>query len=345
MDRWRDSERCFRSAASVLPESVAFGFKPERRSMRRRSHHRRWSYRGEAFTLIELLVVVVIATILVGLLMPALASARRQAQAIVCMSNLKSVGFDFNLTLENPGSLKRLNQDANDRTFGLTSFIDKLYGAGAYYPDHHKAEIEHINGDSIFFCPSGPEAIRVNRLNPFPEQAAAALAGAVAPLQQLSYGFNARLHKVFRGPSPQQSGSTRWYPSLSKSLLDNAGVGRTVLLADYDGELAQQAAGNVDPHLFAPAVERFGHYRASVHKPLGEQWFPKYRHNGKCNVALLDGSVISAPEETLLGSPQRINWADAQYDGFWRGGIYYGTGTLSDTGLFSHESLTSTPVY
>lgn len=49
--------------------------------------------RHSAFTLIELLVVIAIISILAPLLMPALKSAREQAQSIKCVSNLRQLGF------------------------------------------------------------------------------------------------------------------------------------------------------------------------------------------------------------------------------------------------------------
>lgn len=276
--------------------------------------------RRPAFTLPELVVVTAIILLLASLLMTGLRRVKRQADSLVCMSNLRQIAIDFQMNSQSPEELKRWNQELAARGgFGLTSFIDKVYEAGKYFrgrdPDNDSEVREYVRGEKVFMCSAGPGRLRVqeNRmvLGSGPR--------AILDPRGVSYGFNARLYKVFRHVSDADGWQHR-YVTLTPNIFNRPRAPKTALVFDVDAGLAHKAG--VSPHLVAPPIEPGGGYRAQPMSALvdGMQWFPSQRHQGKTNIALLDGSVLS--ERDLLLKQNRINWADSTYAGEWVNGVY-----------------------
>ncbi len=313
--------------------------------------------RRPGYTLVELLVVMAIIALLVSLLMTGLRGVMRQADSLVCMSNLRQIAFDFQRVAEDPSSLKRWDPEHADRSgFGLTSFIDKIYSAGKYFHPTDTGESESVKeyyrGQEIFLCPTGPSRIRLmgSRRVLEPDDS------AIMYPEEVSYGFNARLRKIFRFSQEDEQWVER-YVKLSLNMYNWPNAPKTALVFDVDARAAVKAGST--PHLIAPPNEppfdtpesnlpSFGYEPGNNSSGLvqGRKWFPSQRHQGKTNVALLDGSVRSIKD--LLLDSERINWKDAIYPGRWINGEYWlppGRSAKMTDSLWSDSSLSDEEVH
>ena len=109
---------------------------------------RQWLAQRQAFTLIELLVVIAIIAVLMGILMPVLGAARKQAATMACQSNVKQLALAMNLyTMDNEGKTMPFSHTAGEYWFHqLAPFLSaKEYKND---PDGHKKQME------VAFCPT-----------------------------------------------------------------------------------------------------------------------------------------------------------------------------------------------
>ena len=104
---------------------------------------------GRAFTLIELLVVISIIALLVGILLPALGAARRTAQNIKCLSNVRQLGLASTTYATDS---KDFYVQYKGRVF--TSAYPNTGGAGGWWWAATLVEKEYLPGPEAYDCPT-----------------------------------------------------------------------------------------------------------------------------------------------------------------------------------------------
>ncbi|MBL4701007.1 MAG: prepilin-type N-terminal cleavage/methylation domain-containing protein [Phycisphaeraceae bacterium] len=123
------------------------------------------------FTLIELLVVISIISILIAILLPALAGARKSAQAIQCGTNLHQVGLGVTMYLNDYNDLIFGTYKANDGPMtGSTGsnpfrqwYAGKQLGRYVVSNGNDSTMASGTNGDrAVYDCPSNPFSARVD---------------------------------------------------------------------------------------------------------------------------------------------------------------------------------------
>jgi prepilin-type N-terminal cleavage/methylation domain-containing protein len=134
------------------------------------------------FSLIELMVVIGIIAVLIGIILPAISSARAQASSIKCLSNIHELGIALRLYSADNKDSYPINISSPSPKYWNDS--DRL---GHYLPLPNTA----MNPSSVFWCPVDDGAQQSYSMNVWASSAADKFVTALPIGKLWSHGRNA----------------------------------------------------------------------------------------------------------------------------------------------------------
>ncbi len=245
------------------------------------------------FTLLEILMVVAVIILLVGLLLPALSSARESARSLVCSSNLRTVTAEFGMFADGSAPNGRGESEAlGGRRFRINDFQESLYGLDEFW-DLGSRETGKVAGDAgVMLCPTG--AATLTKRQGYPCGGA-----AMAPIEGVSVALNMRLYRAvteFKGKPVLAPAAATF---VRTDVLQHPYV---PLVLDVDG--AEAVRRTLEPFYTAPGIA------AGADDPYADSryWLGANRHRRKINVGFVGGQVLSSTD------PAKERW-DWEYQG------------------------------
>ena len=259
-----------------------------------RSDRRVVSFGRGGFTLIELLVVIAIIALLIGILLPALGSARSSAHAVVNLSNLRSLGQGMALYINDHDELPAFRlppgqvHTPTGRPRARWHFAVGDYVGQPYHPRDEQEWAEFTGGDG-----GGAHTDDMDRIDndvfrdpTHDVEDFTADNGEIKALRNGSYGYNYHYLGNTRDQGP--GGSAANFPVRDAMVRAHS---RTVSFADSMGNQNRIATTGNREHAYTLDPPRLDteHNGATTFAQDDGPSLADPRHGGKATVAFLDG--------------------------------------------------------
>jgi len=242
-----------------------------------------------AFTLVELLVVIGIIAVLISVLLPTLAAARRYGQSVRCQSNLRQIAAGFYVyTSENRDRYPPCLAAESD---GTSWFKDRYLG-------NILARDAIVKGNALFTCPADDDSRISYSVNIW---TASAIDPEIPPVGTLW------------GPAPHRSSQVILLTESWSYREDfNHGFSAPYYVGSRGVTPGQRfgAAGGVTPF----NAYRFGIVNCEIdytrHRPRSH-WAQRTEPGGVVNIAYADGHVAAKTESDLANRDTGLSTLDS----------------------------------